>query len=207
MSVCILTREKDFLMSRYRIPQSAVLFSAFILGGVMLCFRPATKVAATEPEKGVDLYGDPLPKGAVARLGSVRFHHPGGVNAMAFTPDGKSIAAVGYEDKGPACRIWDVGTGKQLMHFGLDRKSTLGATCTGFALNGKVVAFGRGEAIELYDRFTGKLIRAFEKHNNNSFAISVDGAQDRLYLLRVGVHGVLSGCVTLSCDARDRFVS
>src|SRR5262245_52276148 len=55
----------------------------------------------------VDLHGDPLPRGAVARLGTVRFRAAAPVFALAFTPDGKALAG----GCGPV-DIWDTATGK-----------------------------------------------------------------------------------------------
>jgi hypothetical protein len=40
----------------------------------------------------VDRYGDPLPEGAVARLGTSRLRRIGGGKVM-FSPDGKTLAA------------------------------------------------------------------------------------------------------------------
>jgi hypothetical protein len=53
--------------------------------------------------RGTDLCGDPLPKGAVARLGTVRFRHGHFVNCVAITPDRKAVisAAAGGPGGGP----------------------------------------------------------------------------------------------------------
>jgi WD40 repeat protein len=66
-----------------------------------------------QPAKArVDLYGDPLPEGAIARLGSVRFRHHGAVRAVAFSPDGKFLAA--SSDGRDMVVIWDRATGRKL---------------------------------------------------------------------------------------------
>src|SRR5688572_26488265 len=43
-----------------------------------------------------DQYGDPLPVGAVARLGSVRLRHAG-LQDFALLPDGKTAVTVGQD--------------------------------------------------------------------------------------------------------------
>src|SRR5947199_1210 len=57
----------------------------------------------------LDLFGDPLPPGALRRLGTVRFRQEY-VHDMAFTPDGKSLVV------SSAARLiqWEVATGKPL---------------------------------------------------------------------------------------------
>jgi WD40 repeat protein len=62
---------------------------------------------------GKDRYGDPLPEGAVARLGSIRFR--GGdrpVSAMRFSPDGQTLLTV---SQNWLLRLWETKTGR-LLH-------------------------------------------------------------------------------------------
>lgn len=66
-------------------------------------------VAAAPPVPRLDAYGDPLPRGAVARLGTVRFRQrmDHGPAQLAYSPDGKTLLAVGHD----GMRLWDVASG------------------------------------------------------------------------------------------------
>jgi WD40 repeat protein len=53
-----------------------------------------TADAAPGQPAPADHQGDPLPPGAIARLGSLRFRHPGSIVFATFLPDNKSILSV-----------------------------------------------------------------------------------------------------------------
>src|SRR5262245_58023038 len=62
--------------------------------------RPAAE-DKSEPAKGrqarADRYGDPLPEGAIARLGTIRLRQPDSeiITSVTFSPDGKVVASAG----------------------------------------------------------------------------------------------------------------
>jgi RNA polymerase sigma factor (sigma-70 family) len=62
---------------------------------------------------GVDLQGDPLPAGAIMRLGTARWRHAWGVESVAFTPDGQQVVSAG----GHKIHVWEASTGKELRNF------------------------------------------------------------------------------------------
>ena len=75
--------------------------------------RPAVPGKPAPPPR-VDLYGDPLPAGALVRLGTIRFRHDGRMLAVAYAADGKSLVTAS-EDR--TVRRWDAVTGKELKRF------------------------------------------------------------------------------------------
>ena len=76
--------------------------------------------ADTKPVR-LDAYGQPLPDGAIARLGKLKFGLLGSPMAVAWSPDGKKLAAVN-NDK-PRLLIWEYPSGKVLTELRLPNAS------------------------------------------------------------------------------------
>jgi RNA polymerase sigma factor (sigma-70 family) len=133
---------------------------------------PAPQVAAPAalalqpPPAPVDQHGDPLPAGALARLGTVRWRHGGLVDFVAFLPEGNQVLSAG-EDR--AIRLWDFATGKEIRHFGpctppppgadgfTDDYGRLGFVAVTLSADGKTVAASFDQpVIQLWDVATGK---------------------------------------------------
>src|SRR5262249_62119290 len=77
---------------------------------------PARLESREEPPVRTDRYGDPLPEGAIARIGTVRFREGGGIFTLAYSPDGKILAS-GSGSRGGVIRLWDAATGKELSRL------------------------------------------------------------------------------------------
>lgn len=76
----------------------------------------AARADEPQPQPARDRFNDPLPKGAVARLGTVNFRH-GRVawgESLNFTPDGKHLISAG----GGWVRRWDLATGFAAVNLG-----------------------------------------------------------------------------------------
>src|SRR5438874_5342046 len=58
---------------------------------VLVAALPAGVVAQQPDPPCLDAYGDPLPDGALLRIGTTRLRPGSPVKAMAFTPDGKKL--------------------------------------------------------------------------------------------------------------------
>jgi WD40 repeat protein len=60
-----------------------------------------------------DLYGDPLPSGAIARLGTVRFRHGAMLRDVLISPDGHTLISAG----GDVVKVLDAQTGRLQRQF------------------------------------------------------------------------------------------
>src|ERR1700691_3596747 len=110
-----------------RIGRGCLLLLAFASFGLPASARVAAQPAVAR----TDLYRDPLPDGALARLGSVRFHHPGGLVAAALSPDGKTMMTVGgVEEDSLSVRFWDTADGKERSRFNANGRDLSSAMFT-----------------------------------------------------------------------------
>jgi len=80
---------------------------------ILLCL--CSLAPAAEPKR--DCYGDPLPEGAIARLGNLPLRHEGGIQSAAFTADGKTLVIC----EPLSFSFWDPATGKCVRSRPLDR--------------------------------------------------------------------------------------
>jgi WD40 repeat protein/beta-lactamase regulating signal transducer with metallopeptidase domain len=80
--------------------------------------EPMTKLSDAQPplaaEKGKDIDGDPLPPGAIARLGSKRFRSSSAPAAMAYTADGKTLVQIVQGASFGRLQHWNPNTGRLL---------------------------------------------------------------------------------------------
>ncbi len=70
--------------------------------------KPEQTLRAKRPT--VDALGDPLPKGALMRMGTQRFEYPSNVLELALSPDEQTVVATG---QGSLLIAWDAKTGKE----------------------------------------------------------------------------------------------
>jgi WD40 repeat protein len=108
-----------------------------------------------DAEIKLDRYGDPLPTGALMRLGTIRFQHGKGIESAALSPDGKILVTAG----GDAIRVWDSATGRPLRHYELLSMPRGFGSGSGFLVispDGKTLACaGEDPKVRFWDMATG----------------------------------------------------
>jgi WD40 repeat protein len=126
------------------------LLAAFLL------LLPGVSALAQQPAKGraagTDLYGDPLPPGAIARLGTLRYRLGADqVQSLRFSPDGQKLLSLDARD---IARVWAASSGKEQYHFQLPPRQTwlVSPDCR------LGITTGRGRSVQVWDCETHRLI-------------------------------------------------
>ncbi len=107
----------------------------------------------------LDRSGDPLPAGAIVRLGTTRLRHSFTIYSVHFSPDGKLLATTGGNSTGRRLCLWDAVTGKLLHDIPapndvMDVSFTPGANTLAAAVYGWTIVYDVATGAEV-ERFTG----------------------------------------------------
>jgi WD40 repeat protein len=138
--------------------------------------KPAARQGEANAPPRTDLYGDRLPAGALARLGTLRWRHGASVSHVAFTPDGKSVLTASQDN---VIRLWDLKTGKEIRRYEIRRPGNANVaappggmmgpgwgrggmgTSVALAPDGKTLAATtQYSTVQLWDVATGKELRS-----------------------------------------------
>jgi WD40 repeat protein len=140
--------------------------------------------AAGDPPARVDCYGDPLPPGAIARFGTVRWRVGQRCTLLAFAPDGKTVISA---DAVQGVVVWETATGQRLREFGRFPGNFLAAAVSRdgrlAALAGEIPKSGDTNLYCVWDVSTGKVVSRFTEKGLpaignviGALAFSPDGA-------------------------------
>jgi WD40 repeat protein len=146
------------------------------LGTALLACLAAAAAGASElpalPRP--DAVGDPLPPGAVARLGTLRWRASGPVDHLAFAPDGQTVAS-SSPSPGEVV-LWDVATGRPRLRLAVNLELPY-ARCLAFSPDGARLFAAFPFSVYVWRVDTGQRVGAFEAAGLTQAALSPDGNQ------------------------------
>jgi len=148
----------------YRVGTLLGVLGALLCGDLDSALHTSTMSAA---EIKQDLYGDPLPEGAVARFGTVRFLPRFSVLAIALSPDGKAVATGSIPGSTPSSdvEIWDTATGKGT---GTLLRGTDNIHCIAWSPDGRYLAVSHARQVEIFEVATRTGVGTLEKPRGKS---------------------------------------
>jgi RNA polymerase sigma factor (sigma-70 family) len=164
-----------FVLKMNLVAALVVTVAAVGMGGVVALQEgplqePAAPVFAAQPvlpEKKEQLRADALPRGAIMRLGTKRFRHDSPVASLAYSPDGKLLAAASWRDKD--VRLWDSATGTEIRRL----VHPDGASVVAFSPNGKWLASAGFSATIVWEAATGREVARLKGHFSNIRCIAI----------------------------------
>jgi WD40 repeat protein/beta-lactamase regulating signal transducer with metallopeptidase domain len=184
------------MIARFRRPTIAT-FAVGLAAASVLAWSGLTGPARAMPEEAaasvadaVDRYGDPLPPGAAARMGTIRLRHPSDLKAVAVSPDGKTVAAAGGD-----VRLWDAATGKLLASWS---RPDVRAGGVGFSPDGRRLVLVTAAVVSVRDVASGREEWSAVVRLADRVAFAPDG---RSILVWGGTWSTL-GNEVVSCEGR-----
>jgi WD40 repeat protein len=181
---------------RYRMLLAAALLVSLL---VVQPQAPAQPGAPTANRRG-----DPLPPGALLRLGTSRYREDGGITAFAFAPNGQTYATAVWSWDGPvSVGIWHTATGRLLHRIATDAPFH---ACLAISPDGKTLAADHGTDVILWDTATGTKLRQFEGHPGGVACLAWS-PDSKTLAVGGGVHGARSpdGLTSLGGGSRPDF--
>ena len=152
----------------------ALAFQVFLGGQTQATQQNISKPSSLVDERPnevrqprTDRFGDPLPEGAISRLGSTRLRHGHFIYFLRFTPDGKTLVSSAADGIG----IWGVSSGK-LLHF-LQRGGFPGGMS--LSADGSKLVVGVESGIVIWDVASGKQVRTLGAATYANAGFSPDG--------------------------------
>ena len=175
-------------------PQTRAIF-IFLMAWCCLLQSEQSRALAqaggpTRPQERIDLYGDRLPAGSIARLGTLRFWlgHP--ISSVAFSPGGENLAAASA-GHGITLRVWEIGSGRT-VHVLPAPENALpegnGLRAVVFAPDGRTLAAACDDGcIRIWQWPSGRLARVLNAHER--FVLCIAFAPDGKSLASGGEEG------------------
>lgn len=122
-----------------------------------------------------DLYGDPLPDGAIRRLGTVRFRPGGFMNDTSISPDGTTLA---FSDHAGVIHLADAASGKDLRQ--LDSHGGF-FMLPAFSCDGRVLgACGDDGEIGVWEAATGRRLATLVGADGETYKLALSAGGRRL---------------------------
>jgi RNA polymerase sigma factor (sigma-70 family) len=151
-------------LTRSKIALAVIIAGILGTGVGLLAYQGTTPQPAAvqrdgsqaEKQARTDSLGDPLPPGAVLRLGSLRFRPGGDIYHLSYLPGGGVLASTGFK----GIRFFDAATGKELRRIAAPGDGTW---CFVVSADGKRVAAGcYDKTIRIWETATGTEVRTIK---------------------------------------------